>query len=84
MPKPALTAHQTELRAKLHNRCDAVKRQNQTRNILKSGFGWYSLEVETADVPIDCRSVGHGFRVTHIKSIRINSDESPVEPVELN
>ena len=81
MPKPALTAHQTELRAKLHNRCDAVKRQNQTRNMLHSGAA-FNIEVDIEDVPINCQS-GHNYRVSLIKCFKkINSGETTLEVIK--
>ena len=70
MPKPVLTAHQIELRAKLHTRCETVNRQNQTRTMLtsmmrraKSGM---ILEVLNSNVPINCRSTGPNFDVEKI------------------
>ena len=81
MPKPAQTAHQTELRAKLHNRCDAVKRQNQTRNMLYSGGGF---EVDMEDVPINCQSAGHNRHVTLIKFLKkIKSGETSLEFIKI-
>ena len=69
MPKPVLTAHQIELRAKLHTRCETVNRQNQTRSKLMSGKR-FKIEVEVGDVAINCRS----FDETNIAYMKITGN----------
>ena len=69
MPKPALTAHQIELRAKLHNRCETVKRQNEIRTKLKCGKGGLTLE-DADDMPIDCRSIRQNYGVSNIVHLK--------------
>ena len=75
MPKPALTARQLELRAKLHNRCEAVKRQNQTRTMLKCGKGGMIINVDANDMPINCRSRGRTLDTTMITFEELNARE---------
>ena len=75
MPKPVLTAHQIELRAKLHTRCETVNRQNQTRSKLMSGIALV-IEVAAGDMPINCRSIKANYNVSSIDGVLTISDRS--------
>ena len=57
MAKPALTAHQLELRAKLHKRCEKLNRQNETRTTMRCGKGCLIIYEDADDMPINCRSL---------------------------
>ena len=73
MAKPALTAHQLELRAKLNKRCETVKRQNETRTMLKCGKGGLLINVDADDMPINCRSRGRTLDTTMMTFDEINA-----------
>ena len=66
MAKPALTAHQLELRAKLHKRCETVNRQNETRTMMTCGRGYLIIYEDAEEVPINCRGRGRTLDTTMI------------------
>ena len=72
MPKPALTAHQIELREKLHKRCETVKRQNQTRIKLLSGRGCLIIHEGADDMPINCRNIRNEAKFVHLSNLPAN------------